>query len=135
MEPFEVFKEKLLAYLHAEQNMEKEDIEATKQMSREEKIEANMMLANLTIAQSSDNTYILNAPNNYSKLRSGDKIVLKSNGEGKGVKAIVVDTSVETVTVQAEKEIDESAIYDLEEESPNLLNALIGCLEGMLRLE
>jgi len=132
MEPFEVFKEKLLAYLHAEQNMEKEDIEATKQMSREEKIEANMMLANLTIAQSSDNTYILNAPNNYSKLRSGDKIVLKSNGEGKGVKAIVVDTSVETVTVQAEKEIDESAIYDLEEESPNLLNALIGCLEGIL---
>jgi superfamily I DNA and/or RNA helicase len=132
MEPFEVFKEKLLAYLHAEQNMEKEDIEATKQMSREEKIEANMMLANLTIAQSSDNTYILNTPNNYSKLRSGDKIVLKSNGEGKGVKAIVVDTSVETVTVQAEKEIDESAIYDLEEESPNLLNALIGCLEGIL---
>lgn len=132
MEPFEVFKEKLLAYLHAEQDMEKEDIEATKQMSREEKIEANMMLANLTIAQSSDNTYILNAPNNYSKLRSGDKIVLKSNGEGKGVKAIVVDTSVETVTVQAEKEIDESAIYDLEEESPNLLNALIGCLEGIL---
>lgn len=132
MEPFEVFKEKLLAYLHAEQNMEKEDIEATKQMSREEKIEANMMLANLTIAQSSDNTYILNAPNNYSKLRSGDKIVLKSNGEGKGVKAIVVDTSVETVTVQAEKEIDESVIYDLEEESPNLLNALIGCLEGIL---
>ena len=132
MEPFEVFKEKLLAYLHAEQDMEKEDIEATKQMSREEKIEANMMLANLTIAQSSDNTYILNAPNNYSKLRSGDKIVLKSHGEGKGVKAIVVDTSVETVTVQAEKEIDESAIYDLEEESPNLLNALIGCLEGIL---
>ena len=132
MEPFEVFKEKLLAYLHAEQDMEKEDIEATKQMSREEKIEANMMLANLTVAQSSDNTYIFNAPNNYSKLRSGDKIVLKSNGEGKGVKAIVVDTSVETVTVQAEKEIDESAIYDLEEESPNLLNALIGCLEGIL---
>lgn len=132
MEPFEVFKEELLANLHAEQNMEKEDIEATKQMSRDEKIEANMMLANLTIASSSGNTYVLNTPNNYSKLRSGDKIVLKSNGEGKGIKAIVVDTSVETVTVQAEKEIDESAIYDLEEESPNLLNALIGCLEGIL---
>lgn len=132
MEPFEVFKEELLAYLHAEQNMEKEDIEATKQMSRDEKIEANMMLANLTITSSSGNTYVLNTPNNYSKLRSGDKIVLKSNGEGKGVKAIVVDTSVETVTVQAEKEIDESVIYDLEEESPNLLNALIGCLEGIL---
>lgn len=132
MEQFEVFKEKLLSYLHKEEKLEKKDIETLKQLSREEKIETNLMLANLSVLKESECTYVLYAPNNYSKLRSGDKIVLMKEGEEKGVKAVIVDTSIDTITITTDNVIDKGCNYDLETDTPNLLNSLIGCLEGIM---
>lgn len=132
MATFEDFKEKLLSYLHVEQTMEKNDIEAIKQMSREEKIEANMMLADLSVVKSLAPTYVLNAPNNYSKFRSGDKVILRKHDDDTILKALIVDASLNTISITTEKEVDTEAIYDLEAESPNLLGSLIGCLEGIL---
>lgn len=132
MELFETFKEKLLNYLHTEKSMEKHDIEVMKQLSREEKIESDLMIANLTVAKTDNESYVLNAENNYSKLRSGDKVVLRSIGDVKGIKATVIDATIDTITVTSDKELDPSLVYDLEPDSPNLLDSLIGCLEGIL---
>lgn len=132
MEPFEEFKEQLLSYLHAEQSMEKHDIEIIKKMSREEKVESSLMIADLTIKKAQDDVYVLNAPNNYSKLRSGDKVALKKEDEDFSVKALVVDTNLDTITISSDKEIDKHGKYDLEVDSPNLLGSLIGCLEGIV---
>lgn len=132
MEQFETFKEQLLHYLYTEKSMEEHDIEVMKQLSREEKIESDLMIANLTVAKTDNESHVLNAESNYSKLRSGDKVVLRSVGDEKGIKATVIDATINTITVTSEKEIDPSKIYDLETDSPNLLDSLIGCLEGIL---
>lgn len=132
MKKFEDFKEKLLSYLHAEKNMEEHDIEVLKQLSREEKIEADLLIVNLTIAEADEKSYTFRAENNYSKLRSGDKVIVKCIDNEKGTKATVIDVSINTITITTDKSLDSTLIYDLEIDSPNLLDSLIGCLEGIV---
>ena len=132
MKAFEEYKERLLSYLHVEQEMEQKDIEALKQMSREEKIEAGIMLTDLKVIKSYDDTCLLHVPDNYSKLRSGDKVVLSNQIDDIKIKALVVDVTSDTITITSDKELDTKGDYDLEVASPNLLASLIGCLEGIL---
>lgn len=132
MEQFEEFKAELLRYLYTERRMEKNDIEVMKQLSREEKIESDLMIANVTVEKTDNETYILKVEDNYSKLRSGDKVKLMSSDVEKGIKATVIDTTVDSITIISDKELDNSLIYDLEMDTPNLLDSLIGCLEGIL---
>lgn len=129
---FEEFKQKLIDYLCVEQDMEKNDIELTKKMSRDEKIESNLMLSDLLVSKAQDNTYVLDAPDNYSKLRSGDKIVLKKKDSDTMVNALIVDVGLDSITISADKKIDINNSYDLEVDSPNLLGSLIGCLKGIV---
>ena len=132
MELFEEFKERLLKYLHVEQELENKDIEALKQMSKEEKVEACVMLTNLKVIKTFDGTSVLHAPDNYSKLRSGDKIILVNQTDNTVIKALVVDVTIDTITISSNKDLDTGTLYDLEVDSPNLLASLIGCLEGIL---
>lgn len=132
MGAFEDFQQSLVAYLHAEQSFEQRDIEQTKQMSREEKIAADLLLPDLTVAESDGRTFVLHAPDNYSKLRAGDKVVLKRRDVAVETGALIVDAGNDTVSVSVEDFLDEQAVYDLEMDSPNLLGALIGCLDGVL---
>ena len=127
METFEKFKDDLLSYLHVEYEMEEADIRSRKAMTREEKIESNEMLAGLTVTSSSGLKYILNAPENYSKLRPGDKVKMNES-----IKALVIDADRDTITVETKKPLEEHVVYDMEAESPNLLNSLIGCLQGIM---
>ena len=115
-----------------EQSYEKSDIEKKNRMSRDEKILSDMLIPNLSIADSDDLTYVLNAPDNYSKLRSGDKVIIRAEGEDSGINALVVDTTTDTITVSSDKNLYRNTSYDLEIDSPNLLGSLIGCLEGIL---
>ena len=78
MEQFETFKEKLLNYLYIEKSMYEHDIEVIKQMSREMKIELDFMIENLSVSKSDKESYIFKTNNNYSKLRAGDKVVVKN---------------------------------------------------------
>ena len=132
MGKFEEYRQRLLTYLYTEQGFEKRDIEEKNRMSREEKILADMLIPNLSVADSDDLTYVLSAPDNYSKLRSGDKVVLHIESENSGIRALVVDTNTDTITVSADKPLKSNTTYDLEMDSPNLLTSLIGCLEGIL---
>jgi len=127
MKKFEEFREDLLAYLHVEYDMEKNDIQKRKGMSREEKIESNEMLTGLTVKSSQELKYVLNVPENYSKLRSGDKVKLNES-----IKGLVIDADNDTITVETNKPLERNTIYDMEAENPNLLNSLIGCLQGIL---
>ena len=127
MEPFEQFKDDLLAYLHVESEMEKLDIEKRKSMSRDEKIQSNEMLTGLTVKSAQDLKYVLYAPENYSKLRPGDKVIINAS-----INALVLDTLRDTITIEAKKPLDESTSYDMEATSPNLLESLIACLQGIL---
>lgn len=132
MNLFEDYKQSLLDYLYKEQQLTRRDIELVNQMSREEKIEADMLIPDVSVEKSDCLIYVLNTPQNYSKLRSGDKVILKRDDEESKIKALVVDTDTNSITVCSEKEICLDKTYDLEMDSPDLLGSLIGCLKGIL---
>ena len=112
MIPFEELKEQLLAYLHAEQDMENADIERLKTMTTAEKVEANVLLPGLVIVKSFHDQYVLSAKENYSKLRSGDKVLIRQEGADRAAKAMVLDTFTDSITIECNAELDKNAVFE-----------------------
>ena len=127
----EDFRDNLLKYLFAEKKLEEEDAEKQKNMSIEEKVENNLLLINVTIKSHEDNVYELNVPDNYSKLRAGDKIILSNEKSSSEYEATIIDVFFDTLTVSCENELDTNATFSIEQKSPELLQTLISCLEGI----
>ena len=127
----EDFRDNLLKYLLVEKKLEEEDAEKQKNMSREEKVENNLLLINVTVKGHEDDIYELNVPDNYSKLRAGDKVVITEENSSFEYEATVIDVFFDTLTISCEKELNTDATYSIEQKSPELLQALISCLEGI----
>ena len=127
----EDFRDNLLKYLLVEKKLEEEDAEKQKNMSREEKVENNLLLINVTVKGHEDDIYELNVPDNYSKLRAGDKVVIAKENSSSEYEATVIDVFFDTLTISCEKELNTDATYSIEQKSPELLQALISCLEGI----
>lgn len=127
----EEFRDKLLKYLFVEKKLGEEDAEKQKNMSREEKVENNLLLTNVTINSHEDDVYELNVPDNYSKLRAGDKVIIANEESSSECEATVIDVFFDTLTISCDKELDTNANYSIEQKSPDLLQALISCLEGI----
>ena len=125
----EDFKESLLSYLFKEKALAEKEIEAIKNMTIEEKIANNLLLPNVSIVDSNESTYKLNVPNNYSKLRIGDRVKIFS--DSKKHKAIILDIYKDNFTIECNANLDEDLIYNIEIDSPNLIQALIACLEDI----
>lgn len=127
----EDFRDNLLKYLFVEKKLEEDDAEKQKNMSREEKVENNLLLINVTIISNEDDIYELNVPDNYSKLRAGDKILITNEDSSTGSEATIIDVYFDTLTITCDKELDINATYTIEQKSPELLQTLISCLEGI----
>lgn len=127
----EEFRDNLLKVLFVEKELGKEDAEKQKNMSREEKVENNLLLINVTINSHEDDVYELNVPDNYSKLRAGDKVVISNEETSSASEATVIDVFMDTLTISCDKELDANATYSIEQKSPELLQTLISCLEGI----
>lgn len=127
----EDFRDNLLKYLFVEKKLEEEDAEKQKNMSIEEKVENNLLLINVTVKSHEENIYELNVPDNYSKLRAGDKVVIVNEESHSEYEATIIDVFFDTLTISCDKELDTKAIYSIEQKSPELLQALISCLEGI----
>lgn len=127
----EDFRDNLLKYLFVEKKLEEEEAEKQKNMSREEKVENNLLLINVTIKCHEDDVYELNVPDNYSKLRAGDKVVIINDNSASECEATIIDVFFDTLTISCDKELDGNATYSIEQKSPDLLQALISCLEGI----
>ena len=127
----EDFRDNLLKYLFVEKKLEEEDAEKQRNMSREEKVENNLLLINVTIKYHEDDVYELNVPDNYSKLRAGDKVVIKNEKSSSEFEATVIDVFFDTVTISCDRKLDSDATFSIEQKSPELLQALISCLEGI----
>lgn len=127
----EEFRDNLLKYLFVEKKLGEEDAEKQKNMSIEEKVENNLLLTGITINSHEDSFYELNVPDNYSKLRAGDKVVITNEASSSKCEATIIDVFFETMTISCEKELDDEAIYSIEQKSPELLHSLISCLEGI----
>lgn len=127
----EEFRDNLLKYLFVEKKFEEEEAEEQKNMSREEKVENNLLLIDVTIKNHEEDFYELNVPENYSKLRAGDKVVIINDETSSEAEATVIDVFFDTLTISCDKELDIDATYSIEQKSPELLQALISCLEGI----
>lgn len=127
----EDFRDNLLKMLFVEKKLGEEDAEKQKNMSREEKVEQNLLLIDVTIKSHENDIYDLHVPNNYSKLRIGDKIVITNEETSTECEATIIDIFFDTLTISCEKELDTNATYSIEQKSPELLKTLISCLEGI----
>ncbi len=127
----ENFRDTLLKYLFAEKKLGEEDTEKLKNMSREEKEENNLLLVNATINSHEDGVYELNVPDNYSKLRAGDKVDIINENSSSKCDATIIDVFLDTITLSCNKELDINATFSIEQKAPELLQALISCLEGI----
>ena len=127
----EDFRDNLLKYLFAEKKFVEEDADKQKTMSKEEKVENNLLLINVTITSHEDDLYELNVPDNYSKLRAGDKVVITNEESSSEYEATIIDVFFDTLTISCEYELENNATYSIEQKSPELLQALISCLEGI----
>ena len=127
----EQFKQSLLKYLFIEKTFEDEDAEKQKMMSDEEKIENDLLLVGATVVSQDENIYELNVPDNYSKLRVGDKVTLNDIHLASSFDATITDVFFDTITVMCDKQLDISSSFTIEQKSPQLINTLISCLEGI----
>lgn len=127
----EQFKQSLLNYLFVEKTFEDEDAEKQKMMSDEEKIENDLLLVGATVVSQDENIYELNVPDNYSKLRVGDKVTLNDIHLASSFDATITDVFFDTITVMCDKQLDISSSFSIEQKSPQLINTLISCLEGI----
>ena len=127
----EDFRDNLLKLLFVEKKLEEEDAEKLKNMSRDEKVENNLLLINVTIKSHEDDIYELNVPENYSKLRAGDKVVITNDESSSEYEATIIDVFFDTLTISCDKELDANVTFSIEQKSPDLLQALISCLEGI----
>ena len=127
----EDFRDNLLKLLFAEKKLAEEEAEKQSNMSREEKVENNLLLINVTIYTHEGDVYELNVPDNYSKLRAGDKIVIANETSSLEYEATIIDVFFDTLTITCDKELDTYATYSIEQKSPDLLQSLISCLEGI----
>ena len=127
----EQFKQSLLKYLFVEKTFEDEDAEKQKMMSDEEKIENDLLLVGATVVSQDENIYELNVPDNYSKLRVGDKVTLNDIHLASLFDATITDVFFDTITVMCDKQLDISSSFTIEQKSPQLINTLISCLEGI----
>lgn len=127
----EDFRDSLLKLLFAEKKLAEEETEKLKKMSREEKVENNLLLINVSIKGRENDIYELNVPDNYSKLRAGDKIIIAKDNSSYGYEATVIDVFFDTLTISCYHELDNNATYSIEQKSPELLQSLISCLEGI----
>ena len=127
----EDFRDNLLKLLYVEKKLAEEDAEIQKNMSREEKVENNLLLINVTVKNHEEDFYELNVPENYSKLRAGDKVIIRNEDSSSECEATIIDVFFDTLTISCDKELDSYATFSIEQESPELLQALISCLEGI----
>lgn len=127
----EDFRDNLLKLLFVEKKLAEEDAEKQKNMSIEEKVENNLLLTNVTIKSQEEDVYELDVPDNYSKLRAGDKVIIKDEVSSSECEATIIDVFFDTLTISCDKELDSNSTFSIEQKSPELLKTLISCLEGI----
>lgn len=127
----EDFRDQLLKYISVEKKFDEEENERQKQMSIEEKVDKNILLTGITVSNQDGDVYELDVPNNYSKLRAGDKVIITETKSGTEYEATVIDVFFDTITVSCEKQLNAAASFTMEQKSPELLQSLIACLEGL----
>ena len=126
----EEMRDNLLTYLKEQKQFLQEDIDASSQLTDDEKIDNGLLIVDATVLRHEDNEYLLGFKVNYTKVRPGDEVTLESS-DGQKLIVSVIENELESMTIQYDGVLSLSLSYRISVNNVVMLDPLINLLEGI----
>ena len=126
----EEMRDHLLTYLKEQKQFLQEDIDASSQLTDDEKIDNGLLIVDATVLRHEDNEYLLGFKVNYTKVRPGDEVTLESS-DGQKLIVSVIENELESMTIQYDGVLSLSLSYRISVNNIVMLDPLINLLEGI----
>lgn len=126
----EEMRDHLLTYLKEQKQFLQEDIDASSQLTDDEKIDNGLLIVDATVLRHEDNEYLLGFKVNYTKVRPGDEVTLESS-DGQKLIVSVIENKLESMTIQYDGVLSLSLSYRISVNNVVMLDPLINLLEGI----
>lgn len=123
-------RDHLLTYLKEQKQFLQEDIDASSQLTDDEKIDNGLLIVDATVLRHEDNEYLLGFKVNYTKVRPGDEVTLESS-DGQKLIVSVIENELESMTIQYDGVLSLSLSYRISVNNIVMLDPLINLLEGI----
>lgn len=108
---FEEYKKEFINYLQKEKELIERDILLHQSLSDDEKVELGYLVKDCKIIETLGNEYTLKVCDNNSKLRAGDKVILK--GGLSIVNATIIENFFDLITLSANVKLSVTQSYDI----------------------
>ena len=128
---FQEFKDSIIGYLKQEKEFCETDIENNKHLSNTEKEERGLLIQFAKIVEQQGCEYKFSVPVNNTKLRPGDKVVVRNQNTKKRFKATIMENDFEFVYATIPFDLSHEDEYDIEIEEFVLLDPLIALAENV----
>ena len=128
---FQEFKDSIIEYLKQEKEYCEADIENNKHLSDSEKEERGLLIQFATIAEHQGCEYKFSVSVNNTKLRPGDKVVVRNSKTKKKYNATIVENDFEFIYATITFDLPLEDEYDIEIEEFVLLDPLIALAENV----
>ena len=126
----EEMRDNLLTYLKEQKQFLQEDIDASSQLTDDEKIDNGLLIVDATVLRHEDNEYLLGFKVNCTKVRPGDEVTLESS-DGQKLIVSVIENKLESMTIQYDGVLSLSLSYRISVKNVVMLDPLINLLEGI----
>ena len=126
----EEMRDHLLTYLKEQKQFLQEDIDASSQLTDDEKIDNGLLIVDATVLRHEDNEYLLGFKVNNTKVRPGDEVTLESS-DGQKLIVSVIENELESMTIQYDGVLSLSLSYRISVNNIVMLDPLINLLEGI----
>ena len=123
-------RDHLLTYLKEQKQFLQEDIDASSQLTDDEKIDNGLLIVDATVLRHEDNEYLLGFKVNNTKVRPGDEVTLESS-DGQKLIVSVIENELESMTIQYDGVLSLSLSYRISVNNIVMLDPLINLLEGI----
>lgn len=128
---FEEYKNQILDYLKREKELTERDIQDHQNLSDEEKVEQGYLIKGCLVSTKVDDCYELIASENNTKLRAGDKVVIKPVNGNTIIKATIVENFFDHISITTDGNLVINAAYDIYVTEAVLLDPIIKLLEEL----
>lgn len=123
-------RDHLLTYLKEQKQFLQDDIDASSQLTDDEKIDNGLLIVDAIVLRHEDNEYLLGFKVNYTKVRPGDEVTLESS-DGQKLIVSVIENKLESMTIQYDGVLSLSLSYRISVNNVVMLDPLINLLEGI----
>ncbi|MCI5580851.1 MAG: hypothetical protein MR387_06020, partial [Phocaeicola plebeius] len=123
----EEMRDHLLTYLKEQKLFLQEDIDASSQLTDDEKIDNGLLIVDATVLRHEDNEYLLGFKVNNTKVRPGDEVTLESS-DGQKLIVSVIENELESMTIQYDGVLSLSLSYRISVNNVVMLDPLINLL-------